>query len=59
MTLPITVRKDYGEPPTRPLSELEIAQAEIVGLRARIKRLEATLRAVRNSGCCGTITETR
>ena len=43
MSLPITVRKTYDEPPTRPLSELEIAQAEIVRLRALVDMLWAEL----------------
>ena len=43
MTLPITVRKAYNEPPTRPLSDLEIAQAEIVRLRAEVEMLWAEL----------------
>ena len=43
MTLPITVRKAYNEPPTRPLSDLEIAQAEIVRLRAGVEMLWAEL----------------
>ena len=43
MTLPITVRKTYNEPPTRPLSDLEIAQAEIVRLRAEVEMLWAEL----------------
>ena len=38
MNLPTGVK--YTEPPTRPLSDLEIAQAEIVRLRARVKELE-------------------
>lgn len=36
MTLPITVRKTTDEPPTRPLTPLERAEAEIVRLRALI-----------------------
>ena len=43
MSLPITVRKTYDEPPTRPLSELEMAQAEIVRLRAEVEMLRAEL----------------
>ena len=43
MSLPITVRKTYDEPPTRPLSELEMAQAEIVRLRALVDMLWAEL----------------
>ena len=43
MSLPITVRKTYNEPPTRPLSDLEIAQAEIVRLRAEVETLWAEL----------------
>ena len=40
MSLPITVRKTYTDPPTRPLTPLEKAEAEIVVLRARVKELE-------------------
>lgn len=36
----------YSEPATRPLSALEIAQAEIVRLRARNKELEEQVRAM-------------
>ena len=43
MSLPITVRKTIDEPPTRPLSDLEIAQAEIVRLRAEVEMLWAEL----------------
>ena len=43
MSLPITVHKTYDEPPTRPPSELEIAQAEIVRLRALVDMLWAEL----------------
>ena len=43
MTLPISVRKTYTDPPTRPLSDLEIAQAEIVRLRAEVEMLWAEL----------------
>ena len=43
MTLPITVRKTIDESPTRPLSVLEIAQAEIVRLRAEVEMLWAEL----------------
>ena len=40
MSLPITVRKTIDEPPTRPLTPLEKAEAEIMALRARVKELE-------------------
>ena len=43
MSLPITVRKTIDEPPTRPLTPLEKAEAEIVVLRARVKELETLL----------------
>ena len=41
MNLPTKV--NYTEPPTRPLSDLEIAQAEIVRLRAEVEMLWAEL----------------
>ncbi len=44
MDLPSSVR--YTDPATRPLSALEIAQAEIVRLRARNEELEERVRAI-------------
>ena len=41
MNLPTKV--NYTDPPTRPLSDLEIAQAEIVRLRAEVEMLWAEL----------------
>ena len=41
MNLPTKV--NYTEPPTRPLSDLEIAQEEIVRLRAEVEMLWAEL----------------
>ena len=41
MNLPTKV--NYTDPPTRPLSDLEIARAEIVRLRAEVEMLWAEL----------------